>query len=97
MSELPALFDAKGVFVPLDASIIETMDEVRRGLYEAVANASELNVAADNALANAQADVRALVQRRNDLERYKRDNIKPPTFMDEWRASKRQRSTDHGR
>jgi len=82
-----AIFDAKGVFIPLTDEVIATFGAAQADAYMAVANADAVLRVADKAVADAQDHVRSCVANVRDAEKYLADNFVAPTYHDLWKEN----------
>lgn len=84
MTDLPALFDRKGAFLPLADDVLATLTPERQELYADVADAATNMAATDAELAEATAAVKACADAVRDAEK---QMPKVPTYHDLWRAT----------
>lgn len=88
MTDFPSLL-SYGVYAPLDPTIVASMDDERRALYDAAVESHARLDAADAALVDAQATVKELEQEASDLDRI-RKIVPRPTHLDLCREARRQ-------
>jgi hypothetical protein len=86
MSELPNVFDGPN-FVPLAEEVILTLSNEAAAAYIILANAADLMIGADGAVADAQAHVAACVAEVGAAEKYLVDNFPRPTFHELWKQN----------
>lgn len=89
MTELPSLFDSRGIFIPLDDAVLASLGELERTAYHTVRDASAIMVACDTAVQSAEDGLSENVQLKNEAEQYLTDNFPKPTFQDLWRETRR--------
>ena len=90
MSEMPCLFDQRGVFVGLSKDQIEALSDDQRRAYGAVYNAADACQTAEKQLADAERELRATVIELRDIEG-RLANLPKPSFMTIWREMAGQR------
>jgi hypothetical protein len=86
MSDLPSLFDARGVFKELPDDLVGTLDEAHAAAYEKIKQCADAIKAAESKLALAVENVQARIKDVTDFEAYIVAHFPKVTFMDLWRA-----------
>lgn len=87
MSELPQVFDTKGVFQDLDDTAIGQLPETLAATYLALADAAHTVAAKDSAERAAQERVTACIVDLRGAEEYLATNYKPITQFDLWKET----------
>lgn len=87
MSDLPSLFDTKGVFTPLSDDALGGLGELQAAAYLALADAARGLAAKDSADAAAQDRVTNCIRDVREAEQYLADNYPKMTFQDLWREN----------